>query len=239
MKHIIAATWTACAVVVLALAGATGARAADEITASLHNLSTSGTHTIKATDTTEICIFCHFPHIDASVTNTGAPLWNRLDPTSTFSPYTSPTLDMGTGGGNTAGQPSGVSAACLSCHDGVGAIGGKVVVAPQDDGGDGIDMTQATITSARTSLGLDLTDDHPVSITYSAGTGAGSDPDFNTPSAGVLDANGTDIPLYNDGAGNFDQVECGSCHDPHSTSNGKFQRVANTGSQLCFACHDK
>lgn len=34
-------------------------------------------------------------------------------------------------------------------------------------------------------------------------------------------------------------VECATCHDPHGTANATFLRYANTGSQLCLACHDK
>lgn len=33
-------------------------------------------------------------------------------------------------------------------------------------------------------------------------------------------------------------VECESCHDPHDNSKQHFLRMANTGSALCFACHD-
>jgi predicted CXXCH cytochrome family protein len=33
-------------------------------------------------------------------------------------------------------------------------------------------------------------------------------------------------------------VECASCHDPHST-NQTFLRIANTGSAVCLACHNK
>lgn len=38
-------------------------------------------------------------------------------------------------------------------------------------------------------------------------------------------------------------VECASCHDPHvedvAGSNPTFLRIANTGSAVCLACHDK
>lgn len=34
-------------------------------------------------------------------------------------------------------------------------------------------------------------------------------------------------------------VECASCHDPHSAVNGIFLRIANTGSAVCLACHNK
>ena len=39
--------------------------------------------------------------------------------------------------------------------------------------------------------------------------------------------------------GNFPSVECGSCHDPHSTTNGTFLRTSNAASALCTACHNK
>lgn len=34
-------------------------------------------------------------------------------------------------------------------------------------------------------------------------------------------------------------IECASCHDPHSAINGIFLRIANTGSAVCMACHNK
>lgn len=65
----------------------------------------------------------------------------------------------------------------------------------------------------------------------------------------------SDLPLYtrniaavdwkNGDKGQTDEpfVECASCHDPHvedsAGSNPTFLRIANTGSQVCLACHDK
>lgn len=34
-------------------------------------------------------------------------------------------------------------------------------------------------------------------------------------------------------------VECASCHDPHSSTNATFLRIANTGSTVCLSCHIK
>jgi len=34
-------------------------------------------------------------------------------------------------------------------------------------------------------------------------------------------------------------VECASCHDPHTSANPTFLRIANTGSAVCLACHNK
>ncbi|MFQ5608111.1 MAG: hypothetical protein ACE5GA_09205, partial [Candidatus Zixiibacteriota bacterium] len=83
------------------------------ITSTKHNLSSSGSGTIKATTESRVCVFCHAPH-----RSTGqAPLWNREDSRSTYLLYDSPTL------GFTPGQPTGTSRLCLSCHDGTIALG--------------------------------------------------------------------------------------------------------------------
>ncbi len=62
-------------------------------------------------------------------------------------------------------------------------------------------------------------------------------------SAGVREK--TDMQLYtrNDvpGGGGVDEptVECASCHNPHTSDNPTFLRIANTGSAVCLACHVK
>jgi hypothetical protein len=121
-------------------------------------------------------------------------------------------------------------AGCLACHGAVAIPG-----AP--------DFTIAAI-------GTDLTNDHPVGITFPTTNGAGTD--FKTPtgtqgnatffdadSNGVMDKG--DVRLYDA------KVECASCHDPHgvpsggtnSTFNLTFMRVANTNSAVCLTCHAK
>src|SRR5512140_1527355 len=115
-----------------------------------HNLSTSGTGTIKSTTESEICVFCHAPHNTAPL----GQLWNRRAPTSSYSPYASSTLK------SAPGQPNGASLLCLSCHDGTIALGellNRPAVVP---------MTGA-ITGTRL-LGTNLRDDHPVSFAYDA-----------------------------------------------------------------------
>jgi hypothetical protein len=122
------------------------------------------------------------------------------------------------------------SAECLACHGAVAIPG-----AP--------DFRIAAI-------GTDLTNDHPVGITFPTKNGAGTD--FKTPtgtqgnatffdadSNGVMDKG--DVRLYDA------KVECASCHDPHgvpsgapgSTFNLTFMRVANTNSAVCLTCHAK
>lgn len=116
-------------------------------------------------------------------------------------------------------------------------------------------------------LGPDLRCDHPIGIEYCGGPkdgviGTCKNPYFVLPTAGNVGnmttgpwwvdtpdgINGvrevTDMPLYaaasDRTAGIGPQVECGSCHDPHST-NGPFlrRRAGNKSSITCLSCHIK
>lgn len=118
------------------------------------------------------------------------------------------------------------------------------------------------------AIGPDLRNDHPIGIQYGGGgfstttlVGPPTDPDFKIPANALIGGqrvwwvdtelapnaarNKTDMILYTRAAGTYTGqtspepfVECGSCHDPHS-SNATFLRIANTGSQVCLACHIK
>lgn len=110
-------------------------------------------------------------------------------------------------------------------------------------------------------LGPDLSNDHPIGIQYCGGgqtsgapTGACADPDFIAPSNATINSNvvwwvdtgtagrqKTDMALYSRTftAGTGPSVECGSCHDPHSSTNNTFLRVSNAGSGVCLSCHVK
>lgn len=203
--------------------GSTGARAGT-IVASDHDLST------KTTTTDDVCVFCHTPHNTADPATLPVALWNRQAPaTTSFTMYSSPTLDM-----VIAAQPQGVSAACLSCHDGITAFDALV----NKPGGLVLNQTMGTGGKAVGSGG-DLTNDHPISITYSVGTGAGQDPGFNAAVGGKV---GT-LPLFRaPGAAataDGDQVECASCHNPHDPDFGSFLRISNAASALCTTCHIK
>ncbi|MEJ2545748.1 MAG: hypothetical protein P8Y99_16920, partial [Calditrichaceae bacterium] len=90
-----------------------GTSTAQSVVDSRHNLSVSGPGTVKATNESEVCIFCHTPHNSSP----RKPLWNKADPGVTYDLYSSSTLDA------TPGQPDGFSLLCLSCHDGTIALG--------------------------------------------------------------------------------------------------------------------
>ncbi len=179
---------------------------------------------------TGVCVFCHTPH-NASTTNITAPLWNRTDPASTYTIYTSTTLDA------TAGQPTSVSLACLSCHDGTIAVN-AVINAPS--GGLGTTFSSpldasGKLTSGSAYLGVDLSNDHPVSLQYRDDADSGLRSNTANPTKVI---NGSlELPLF--GSSDPYNIECGSCHAVHDPANTPFLRYPNTSSQLCTVCHVK
>ncbi len=166
----------------------------------------------------EICIVCHTPH-NGDLTVSDAPLWNHELTTTTFTLYSSPTLDA-----TDLGQPAASSKLCLSCHDGT--------VALENFGG----VTSGTnFIDPGHSLGTDLSNDHPISFTYDA-TLASTDGGLYDPTTASSGLGGTiqnDMLLAN-------QVQCASCHDVHNS--GGFADLLvkdNSGSALCLTCHSK
>lgn len=106
------------------------------------------------------------------------------------------------------------------------------------------------------AIGTDLTNDHPVGITYPTARTVGADADFNATDGSLPgkmtwydDGDGRpqkdEIRFYDTGDG--PEVECSSCHDPHgvpsggagSQFNATFLRTANSGSAVCQTCHNK
>ncbi len=181
---------------------------------TVHNLGSGGPGDVRALTEERICVFCHAPH-----RTTGAPpLWNRGDSTASYLLYDSTTFDAA------AGQPTGASRMCLSCHDGTVALG-DVASEPSE-----IDFApeRRFLDPATGSLSTDLGDDHPVSFPYDASL-ASQDPELADPLT-------IPLPITLDGAG---ELQCTSCHDPHDDLFGDFLRLAPTGGALCTACHVK
>lgn len=191
----------------------------DNVVGSKHNMRGR----TGLTDYGEVCVYCHTPHGGQTQ---NAPLWNRNFGTGPYQMYNSSyssTINM-----TVAASPQGVSLACLSCHD--GTIGLDVIInKPNADtslAASGNTMP-ANAGQFFANLGTDLRNDHPISVTYSTA----ADPAFNAPDAS--DKVGGLLPLY---AG---RVECGTCHNPHNTTNTPFLRRSNSGSALCTTCHIK
>lgn len=251
---------------VLASGGALGARISD-VRGTKHNLSaaTDGaaypggavpTRTVKATSETQVCVFCHTPH---GATLGVTPLWNRKLSSATYAPYTSSSLDANVLQG-TLNQPGGSSKLCLSCHDGTLAIGSVNVLnglgSADTPGTQAISMTgvsgasgvmaegSGTTTGYTRNLGIDLSNDHPISVTYTTSL---SDRDGELRSVDVNQkypaGTGTIIglrspgllpkaPLEPTGTAGLGQIQCAACHDPHlretneaTVGNQKFLRL--------------
>lgn len=245
--------------------------AANGIGNSRHNLGSFGEHVIFGANyntvsgnmkgTTEICIFCHTPH-HANTANETAPLWNKNRGATTYTAY-------GTtiGGSTIANSDIGsTTLACLGCHDGTTQFD-NIVNSPGKAGvngtvGSGADGTAigsgnagwsvfengATVsdfmTSTRLNIGVNLSNDHPVSVAYPAvaagSTGIASlrptstvistidlldglSASATTYDGGNLTKNYWAVKGFVNGAakisdllrGTGNRVECSSCHDPH------------------------
>jgi len=198
-----------------------------------HNLSASSGNTHRATAEERICLMCHTPHN----ANPAGPLWNHQLSSSgtTYTPYSSSTLNAA------PGQPTGASKLCLACHDGTIALGALLNMPGAIQGYDGLNQPyysgiipglESMMTGAA-KLGIDLRDDHPISFVYDLAL-AGYSLEFNDPA--TLTGN-----VRLDGNS---ELQCTSCHDPHTDVNPKFLRMAFTdaggfGSPLCRECHNK
>ncbi|MDA3788887.1 MAG: hypothetical protein PF503_10390 [Desulfobacula sp.] len=180
-----------------------------------HNLSVTGPGINKAATEDEICIFCHVPHGG----RTDIPfLWNRANPTTTYTPYASSTLHV------TPGQPTGASRQCLSCHDGTIALGGLVSRPDEVLFAGGIRF----MPPGDSNLGTDLSDDHPISFIYDSSLALAN---------GELELPSTlpqQIKLDKD-----NMLQCTACHNPHDNTFEKFLVTSTQYSGLCTACHSR
>ncbi len=221
------------------------------IIGSKHDLSATNEYgNFYGEASTQICVFCHTPHAANSDLTDGslgqAPIWNRkITDETQFQLYAgSFSLPIGP-------TPSPISVACLSCHDGVSAIGGVSAVASSDvhviintPGSGSVTAINPNCSACHPfarpnggelypseawQIGADLTNDHPISIDY-ATSQAHLPTEFE-----ILPLNG--VKLFNG------KVECASCHDVHAGGVNFFLRTPNSGSGegsgLCKSCHVK
>ncbi len=158
----------------------------------------------------------------------GVPLWNGSETTTTFTMYSSPTLQA-----SMDGQPSGASRLCLSCHD--GANPNYLWMNPQ-----------------RTFGANELTNSHPISFLYDSSL-ATTDGHLKDPSQPSTLGRTIEEDLL-DGS---HKMQCSSCHDVHASGVGQYmlrgydygrQTTTNPdgttttvrhGPELCRMCHLK
>jgi hypothetical protein len=181
-----------------------------------HNFSSSNTgvnyRAIPSDDprSQQICVFCHTPHNSSGQ----GPLWNRRETAVTFfKKYSSSGLaidDPGMIGSSEYGQPSGSSRLCLSCHDGVTALG-AVFTTP---------LTNIHFIDAKnSSSGPDVkiayetySTHHPVSFKYNQTVrNLLTDPPYSK-SFETLPPTSFDANVKLD---RQERMQCTTCHDPH------------------------
>ena len=250
------------------------------IAGSKHDLSTNGGGNLASTTVDEICVFCHTPHGSDSSFEGAPLWNKAAAPTSGYKMYGAAAVDtagttIASSSTGSATGPSNPSKACLSCHDGVSAInsianapGSGLYNADIPNGGyaalgtsnnatavtmaniDTYDAGGAGSAGGITNIGTDLTNDHPISVTYTAGKASLRATTYDlstTPAADFRWQNSVGaISTILRGTAK-DKVECSTCHDPHlgptgtgSTRQELFLRSGNNDkSKLCLGCHDK
>ena len=194
-----------------------GSQAAAVIAGSTHDFS--GTF-----GSGEICVVCHTPHNAQGAAD--GPLWNHDTSVAAYTVYTS---IAGTLDGVAANPPAGQSKLCLGCHDGTVSLDSY-------GGGAGTGPTMGAVPA---NFGTNLSDDHPISISYSADPTMNPDTDPVT-IGGATTATGTIASLMVPAG----TVECSSCHDVHNTytiAGTPLLKISQTAtaSGLCLTCHAK
>ena len=203
--------------------------AAGSIAGSKHDLSTSST-----ADSTQVCMYCHTPHhANNTLTGINAPLWNRVvDTTKTFIVYSSPSMASTPGNPNTT-----ISVLCLGCHDGTissGTVSGYSFSDKHEViNGAGFNTRNEYPNCGRCHqniggveswwVGTDLSNMHPIAVSYPQNRKFWAPPDTN--------AGWADVKLYKG------KVECPTCHAVHDPDIVPFLRRSNKGSGLCLTCH--
>lgn len=259
------------AIVISSLGGVAMARGPQNIQNTPHNLSSGApaTQYYRAGNEDEICIFCHTPHGG----DLRGQLWNRdmsAQSGKMYTHYDSATLSAAAKNSRPAGGTvSKESLLCLSCHD--GSVGLGNIMNRSNRTGAPPDNSATTIAGAMfghlgpnvgdtrdewgnfQGLNDDLSDDHPISFSYSS---VKDEYDTATPSRAselktVAQAETNGVRFF----GNDKRLECSSCHDPHvdygdvwtspnagnplHTKYKPFLIRDNIGSALCLSCHSK
>ncbi len=213
-------------------------------------------------DTSEVCVFCHTPHgANNQGDMAGAPLWNRrlTNTDGTFLMYTSPTMDA-----SCLATPSGVSLACLSCHDVATSTSGDfgAVAAAGSGRGDqhNLENPPNSVSAAALNGGAGGSSCNAchgedgrngfgpwpkLYKEWQIGNDLRDDHPISILYADTL-AGDSDFNIPTDAESGWSdvrlydgRVECPSCHNPHDPDNQPFLRKSNDGSALCLTCHNK
>lgn len=199
---------------------------------------------------------------DPSGTYNSTMLWNRVVPVGAgaandqYTLYSSSSITR-----ITLAAPTGTSLMCLSCHDGITGIAVQEPTNPlspqslleRGAGSPTIALVSASYSNRlgdiffgdpymggwRANIGelvpssyvpgtsrINLSNDHPVSFAWAAGI------------PGIKTNAPTDARLRL--FGSQQRMECSTCHNVHDNATfPPFLVMSNSGSAMCFSCHDK
>jgi hypothetical protein len=187
-------------------------------TLGMHNLSVASGSSVTVQGSLG-CTFCHAPH---SGLGGITPLWNQTLSSQTYTPYTSTTYKQQ---GNAQPVLGKTSSLCLSCHDGTVGVGqtaayGKIAV---NGSMNNMDVFGTNLSGSHPFSLVTPIKDAPDQVATLAGSGVTADP---TGAVKLINGN----------------VECTSCHSPHSQSIDpiaqNFLVRDSSNGQMCLACHD-
>jgi predicted small secreted protein len=247
------AVFSAIVVLVCALTSATSEGAGRKISerGNKHNFSFTNTsvnyRAVQSGDmptyprSSQICVFCHTPHN----ANPEGPLWNRsASAVSFFKHFSSPTLaidDASVRSTSGYGQPNGSSRLCLSCHDGVTALG-AVYTSPLNSSAYAIQFTDARngLTGASVHIAHQTySSHHPVSFKYNAAVRAIlTSPPYNKTEY-WFSPTSNDVKLDS-----LERMQCTTCHNPHQDQSDTPDPAthpmwtAQTYDEVCATCHN-
>lgn len=199
---------------------------------SKHDLTYVGNKVRVQTPKITACQFCHTPHLQAHAAFEGAPMWNRNTPSATYQLYGGD--KKATAGGTPIKEPGPTSKACLSCHDGTLSVVDVLVGEAQTIKADPtvVDSTGKLLSTAEGYVGVDLSKQHPVGFTVNT-TKAGLDTIDSMKTKGAKFYNMTGSTIQ-------DQMECGTCHDPHVSGISDYKPFLRLKkSTICTDCHAK
>ena len=173
---------------------------------NLSSLSTGNVHATAVEDEQRICVFCHTPHHASAK---GA-LWNRNDPVGPngdgsfplYGDLTSLSIDeiaaaKYTNTDPAVEYPNGASRLCLSCHDGVSAVGEVINGGPL-----------ASLTMTDPNMVIDLSTSHPISFVYNGTVQAAL--------TAVVGKGNYVLPPDSSYLDSQQRMQCTTCHDPHT-----------------------
>ena len=186
------------------------------------------------TGNTELCGYCHAPHSQGRAEAIDGPLWAHTQPDTTgYTMYTYTDLD-----GVADAEPTGISKACLGCHDGTVGLDEYQGLNAGSTNFIGTNGTSATAQIPNPAIGVqDMSGTHPISVTYADFGGAA--PSMKDPATSVLGTAGFIADFLQE-----NKVQCHTCHDVHNDGNESvigtpLLRETDAGSALCTSCHVK